>query len=164
MTFLCLSTFLSLVFQQDAQSLLGEKRTECSFCGTSEKWSLEPLTSGGRTKCHQGISHLLRQIKQSLASAAHWQLPFKLPRDLLSPASPASSHCAELPTGQCHPLLWHQQQRRGKVPDPKGMSQSGQEQTLPWTCYCPVHQLTAADSCTKFHFHYHTKSLGSLKY
>lgn len=45
MTFLCLSTFLSLVFQQDAQSLLGEKRTEHLFCSTSEKWSPEPLTS-----------------------------------------------------------------------------------------------------------------------
>lgn len=45
MTFLCISTFLSLVFQQDAQSLLGEKRTEYLFCSTSEKWSPEPLTS-----------------------------------------------------------------------------------------------------------------------
>lgn len=45
MTFLCLSAFLSLVFQQDAQSLLGEKGTEYLFCSTSEKWSPEALTS-----------------------------------------------------------------------------------------------------------------------
>lgn len=33
------STFLFLVFQQDARSLWGEKKIEYLFRGTSEKWS-----------------------------------------------------------------------------------------------------------------------------
>lgn len=62
-----------MVFQEHAQSLLGGKRIEYLFCGTSEKWSpkiLTPTTFGDITKCHQGISHLSRQIKQRLVSVA----------------------------------------------------------------------------------------------
>lgn len=96
MTFLCLSTFLSLVFQPDAQSLLGEKRSEYLFCSTSEKWCPEPLTS-------TPLEKELNVTKESLISwgklnrgwsQVHiWQLPFKLPRDLFSPAPSDSSHC-----------------------------------------------------------------------
>lgn len=51
-----------------------KKRIEYLLCGNSLKWSPKTLTSttfGDITKCHQGISHLLRQIKQRFVSVAH---------------------------------------------------------------------------------------------
>lgn len=106
MTFLCLSTFLSLVFQQDAQSLLGEKRIEYLFCGTSEKWSPKNLTStafGDITKCHQGISHLLRQIKQRLASVAHLTAAIQTSKISLFPTFTRQFALCWVPSGSMPP-------------------------------------------------------------
>lgn len=170
MTFLCISTFLSLVFQQDAQSLLGEKRTEYLLCSTSAKWSPEPLTSTPlETELNVTKECLISwgKLNRGWSQVHIWQLPFKLPRDLFSPASSDSLHSAELPTGQCHPLLRHLQACRGrKILNPEGMSQSRQDQTLhgqDWGKDTLVHQCTGADSCTKFRFHYHTTRSASLK-
>lgn len=156
MTFLCLSTFLSLVFQQDAQSLLGEKRTECSFCSTSEKWSPEPLTSAP-------LETQLNVTKESLIS---WDKLNRVWPQLHIDSCHSNFQGIFYPQFHLRVLTVlssprvNATHRRGKVPDPKGMSQSGQEQPLhgqdrtccPWPCCCPVHQLTAADSCTKIPF------------
>lgn len=166
MTFLCLSTFLSLVFQQDAQSLLGEKRTEYLFCSTSEKWSPEPLTS-------TPLETELNVTKESLISwgklnrgctfdSCHSnfqgffspQLHLTVCTLLSSPQVNATHCCGTNRLGEERSQILKECQSHARVRI---------EERTPWTCCCPVHQVTGADSCTKFLFHYHTRSFASLK-
>lgn len=175
-TFLCLSTFLSLVFQQDALNLWGEKRIDCLFYGTWEKWSPEHQTSatfGDITKCHQGISHLLRQIKQRLVSVAQLTAatqaskmafpPLHLAVHTLSSSQQdaATSFCSAIDLEKKGPKAWI----HVRVTLRPGTSSAGWwgKDTPHCSCLIPQgYRYPSAVLCVKYPSHYYTVSCFSL--
>lgn len=109
MTFYVSLLFSSWYFNK-MPGVSGEKRKLNTYSVALQRSGLQKkLTStafGDITKCHQGISHLSRQIRQRLVSVAH--LTAAIQTSLISlPPSFGDSYAAEFPGGRCHLLPWH---------------------------------------------------------